>query len=288
MPEGDTVRLSCDRLRAALGGKRLVRTDFRVPRYATVDLSGAVVEDVAPYGKHLLMRCETPEGKAVTVHSHLKMEGSWHLEPSSSSGLLRRRVSGIRAMLETDDWRAVGYSLGMLDVVTRAGEHDLIGHLGPDIMAESWSVDEAVARASALHGEAQTTVAELLLDQRVTAGIGTYFMCEVLFMTQTNPWISWESAPVRRLYEMARKALLRSWEVGFQTTTGSTAQRDRSYVHGRLRQPCRRCRRPITVGTTSSPDGHTPRSSRQPPQTGPIHRKVTERTVFYCRQCQAA
>lgn len=288
MPEGDTVRLSCDRLRAALGGKQLVRTDFRVPRYATVNLSGAVVEDVAPYGKHLLMRCETAEGKAVTVHSHLKMEGSWHLEPSASSGLLRRRVAGIRAVLETDDWRAVGYSLGQLDVVTRAGEQDLIGHLGPDIMAESWSVDEALARASTVHGGTPTTVAELLLDQRVTAGIGTFFMCEVLFMTQTNPWIGWEGAPVGRLYEMARRALLRSWEVGFQTTTGATSQRDRAYVHGRLRQPCRRCRRPITVGTTSAPDGHAPGQARQTPQLRPIHRKVTERTVFYCRQCQAA
>lgn len=288
MPEGDTVRLSCDRLRAALGGQRLVRTDFRVPRYATVNLCGALVDDVAPYGKHLLMRCETSAGQPVTVHSHLKMEGSWHLEPSSHSGLLSRRVAGIRAVMETDDWRAVGYSLGQLDIVTRAGERDLIGHLGPDIMSESWSADEAVQRASDLHGETRLTIAELLLDQRVTAGIGTFFMCEVLFMTRTNPWDFWEDAPVRELYGMARKALLRSWEVGFQTTTGSTSTRDRSYVHGRLRQPCRRCRRPITVGTTSSPVGHAPRFNSQSQRAEPSHRKVTERTVFFCRACQAA
>src|SRR5262249_28804190 len=40
VPEGDTVFLAATRLHAALAGQTLTRTDFRVPRLATVDLAG--------------------------------------------------------------------------------------------------------------------------------------------------------------------------------------------------------------------------------------------------------
>src|SRR5215470_14220031 len=78
MPEGDTVWWVARRLSAALGGQTLVRTDFRVPRWATHDLSGRAVTSVASRGKHLLIRVEG----GVTVHSHLRMEGRWHLHPA--------------------------------------------------------------------------------------------------------------------------------------------------------------------------------------------------------------
>ena len=75
MPEGDTVFLAATRLNAALGGQTLVKTDFRVPSIATVDLSGKVVSEVVPRGKHLLFRI----GDDVSLHTHFKMEKSWHL-----------------------------------------------------------------------------------------------------------------------------------------------------------------------------------------------------------------
>ena len=75
MPEGDTVHLAATRLHAGLAGSVLKKTDFRVPRHATADLSGQRVEEVTARGKHLLLR--TDEG--ITLHTHFKMEGSWHL-----------------------------------------------------------------------------------------------------------------------------------------------------------------------------------------------------------------
>ncbi|MGW4247448.1 Fpg/Nei family DNA glycosylase, partial [Nocardia sp. NPDC004722] len=50
MPEGDTVFLAAARLRKALAGKELTRSDFRVPRYATLDLKGQPVDSVGTYG----------------------------------------------------------------------------------------------------------------------------------------------------------------------------------------------------------------------------------------------
>src|ERR1700761_987542 len=75
MPEGDTVWLAGRRLEAALSGRRLVRSDFRVPQLAATDLAGRTGLGVASRGKHLLTRIEG----GLTLHTHFKMEGSWQI-----------------------------------------------------------------------------------------------------------------------------------------------------------------------------------------------------------------
>ena len=64
MPEGDTVFLAATRMHTALAGQRLVATDFRVPRFATVDLSGQTVREVAARTGRPCRRCGTPIRKA--------------------------------------------------------------------------------------------------------------------------------------------------------------------------------------------------------------------------------
>ena len=56
VPEGDTVWHTAAELREALAGKTLTRCDVRVPRYATVDLTGQRVDEVVSRGKHLFIR----------------------------------------------------------------------------------------------------------------------------------------------------------------------------------------------------------------------------------------
>src|ERR1700739_281102 len=56
MPEGDVVWYTASRLHEALAGRTLTRSDFRVPRLATADLTGDVVTETASRGKHLLTR----------------------------------------------------------------------------------------------------------------------------------------------------------------------------------------------------------------------------------------
>src|SRR5437868_921293 len=82
MPEGDTVFLAATRLHAALAGAILTRTDFRVPRLATVDLAGRAVDGVTSHGKHILLRVapsSAAAADALTLHTHFRMDGSWHL-----------------------------------------------------------------------------------------------------------------------------------------------------------------------------------------------------------------
>lgn len=130
MPEGDTVWRACKRLNEALGGRELTRTDFRVPALATVDLNGRTMTEVVARGKHLLMRVSD----GVTIHSHLRMDGSWHLYRPGESWKGGPDFQ-IRVVLETADWVAVGYRLPVLELVATEKEDTVVGHLGPDLLS---------------------------------------------------------------------------------------------------------------------------------------------------------
>ena len=92
MPEGDTVWHTATILRDALAGKTLTRCDVRVPKFATMDLTGQVVDEVISRGKHLFIRV----GHS-SIHSHLKMEGSWKVNPLSKPSRAGYRIQIGRA-----------------------------------------------------------------------------------------------------------------------------------------------------------------------------------------------
>ena len=107
-------------LHAALAGQTLLASDFRVPRFATLNLAGWTVQEVVPRGKHLLMRAASGPARAsrLTIHSHLKMEGTWQVYPPG--GRWRKPGFTARCVLRTAAADAVGFSLGILEVVKTA------------------------------------------------------------------------------------------------------------------------------------------------------------------------
>src|SRR5690242_13097155 len=137
MPEGDTVFRTATKLRDALEGKLLTRCDVRVPKFATVDLSGHVVDEVLSRGKHLFIRVAD-----VSIHSHLKMDGAWLI-----GGQIRRvPVHKIRIILQTNESRAAGVDLGVLEILDRKNDMEAVAHLGPDLLGDDW--EPAIARAN--------------------------------------------------------------------------------------------------------------------------------------------
>ncbi|HEX6401479.1 MAG TPA: DNA-formamidopyrimidine glycosylase family protein, partial [Actinomycetota bacterium] len=178
MAEGDTVHATAARLRAAIGGRPLVRTDFRVPRFATADLAGRTLGTIEARGKHLLMRSDRGE----TIHSHLGMDGAWRVYADGERW--RGPAFEVRAVLTVEGASAVGHRLRRLEVLATEREREVVGHLGPDPLAADWDADEAVRR---LAGAADRPLGEVLLDQTVIAGPGNVYRSEVCFLAGVDP-----------------------------------------------------------------------------------------------------
>jgi endonuclease-8 len=257
VPEGDVVLRTARRLHAALAGRELTVSDFRWPSLATADLTGRMVTDVTAAGKHLLIRCS-----GLTVHSHLRMEGSWHVYRTGEHP--QRRLPDIRVVLGNAQWSVAGDHLGELDLVPSGREHELIGHLGPDILDDGF--DLALVTA-AIQKAGDRAIGDLLLDQRILAGIGTFYLSEGCFLHGVNPWTPARDVPdVGGLLEKIRGLMVSNLGRAIQATTGNTRNGQREYVHSRSGRPCRRC------GTTI--------------RVAPLAVGSHQRVVFWCPFCQ--
>jgi endonuclease-8 len=232
VPEGDTVYRTARHLDEALAGQLLLRSDFRVPAYAEFDLSGEPIDGVVSRGKHLLTRVG-----GYSIHSHLKMEGSWHLYRPGSPW--RRPAHTARVVLETAEWVAVGFDLGTVDVVRRDDEDSLVGHLGPDLLGSDWDADEAVRRLAA-HPETPIQVA--ILDQRNLAGLGNEFANELCFLRGLLPTRPvGETADLPALVRLAHRVINANRDRVQRTFTGDTREGRQTWVYRREGRPCRRC-----------------------------------------------
>ena len=228
MPEGDTVFRTAALLREALVGKTLTGCDVRVPRYATVDLSGHLVDEVLSRGKHLFIRV----GPA-SIHSHLKMDGSWRISPRGVP------AHKIRILLRAHDVTAAGIDLGVLEILDRDHDQDAVAHLGPDLLGEDW--DPHVAAAN-LVADPDRGLAAALLDQRILAGVGNVYANELCFIFGRRPLstVATLSDPLRVAIR-AREMLWANRLRRDRTTTGNSRSGQQLWVYGRAGQPCRRC-----------------------------------------------
>jgi endonuclease-8 len=232
VPEGDTVWLAAKRMHDAFAGSELTHSDFRVPSLATTDLTGQVVLAVTAHGKHML----THLSGGRLLHTHFRMDGSWHLYRPGD-----RWTGGpawqVRVVLENAQWQAVGYRLPVVELVSSVDE--AVGHLGPDVLAEDWDLDEAVRRLTADPGR---EIGMALLDQQAVAGIGNLYRTEVLFLRGLTPWVPVGEVPdLPGLVERARRLMLTNRDHPAQATTGSLRRGEQHWVFERAGRPCRRC-----------------------------------------------
>jgi endonuclease-8 len=232
VPEGDAVWLTAQRLHQALAGRVLTRTDFRVPRFATADLTGRTVTEAISRGKHLLIRT----GDGVTVHTHLRMDGSWRVRPARDRIAESHRI---RLILANDAWQAVGYQLGVVEILATAAEEKAVGYLGPDLLGPDWDPAEAMRR---LLADPARPVGEALLDQRNLAGVGNIFATEMLFLQGLSPWRPvGEVADLHALVELGQRLLEANKERAGIVTTGVARRGEETWAYGRAGRPCRRC-----------------------------------------------
>ena len=258
MPEGDTVWRTARSLHDALAGRPLIRSDVRVPQWATLDLSGVVVDEAVSRGKHLFIRAGE-----VSLHTHLKMEGAWHVYPPD--GRWRRPAHTARVVLENADHQAVGFSLGIVEVLERDAEDDAMAWLGPDLLGPGWSLEEAVRRVGADPGR---PVFLALHDQRNLAGFGNEYVNEICFLHGLLPTRPvGEVADIGHVIDRGRRLLHVNKERFDRSYTGSTRQGETTWVFGRDGRPCRRCGATIRRGEL----GDDP---------------LRQRNTFWCPHCQ--
>ncbi|WP_091078455.1 DNA-formamidopyrimidine glycosylase family protein [Microlunatus sagamiharensis] len=240
MPEGDSIYVLARKLRPALVGRQVARAELRVPALATLDLAGAAITEIVTHGKHQLTRLRSRENEALTLHTHLKMTGSWTVV-GPGKRLPTRLMDAVRVLLELDSGStAYGLDLPVVEVLPTSREADAIGHLGPDPLREDWDAPEAVRRLESAPGR---PVAAALLDQRNLAGLGNLWVNELCFLRGTSPWTPVGELDVPALVALSRRCLRHSALVpgAYQVTTGDTRDGRSHWVAGRAGKACLRC-----------------------------------------------
>lgn len=256
MPEGDTVFRTARRLDEALAGGEVTRFDLRVPRFATLDLTGQRVHGAVSRGKHLLLRIGDS-----TLHSHLRMDGAWFVYRPGEKW--RHPAFKVRAIVGTAEREAVGVDIAEIEVVPTREEDELVGYLGPDPLAEDWDLAEAIRRL----GADTRSIHVSLLDQRNVAGFGNEYAAELLFLRGILPTTPTAEVDVPALLQLGVRTIRANRDRSGRTFTGINRPGQAAWVYGRAGRPCRRCGTTILRGEL----GADP---------------TRERITFWCPFCQ--
>ncbi len=233
------------RLDERLSGLVVVASDLRVPRFATVDLSGRTVEGTVSRGKHLLTRFSG----GLTLHTHLRMDGEWSVVRQGRR-LPGRLTPEVRVRLTTGGPTAYALRMPVVEVLPSVREDDVVGHLGPDLLGPGWDPAEAVRRLSA---PADRPLAAALLDQRNLAGIGNLWANEICFLRGRSPWTPVGEVDLDRVVDLAHRLLRFSVSGALtgrptsQVTTGDPRPGRSHWVAGRAGRPCLRCGTTVRV-----------------------------------------
>jgi endonuclease-8 len=250
MPEGDTIFRAARTLNRALAGRTITRFETGLAALAHIDrdrpIAGRIVERVEAAGKHCLMHLSD----GLILRTHMRMNGSWHIYRPGERWQLPAHA--MRILIETADWVAIAFNVYSAEFIPAEGleRHRTLATLGPDLLGEFDS-----ARSLALIRERdERPVHEVLLDQRVMAGIGNVYKSEILFLSRVHPDTPARTLDDDRWREMmarARKLLMAnvadgaSGQIvtyrGLRRTTGRMNPADRLWVYSRGGQPCRRC-----------------------------------------------
>lgn len=232
MAEGDTILRAARRIEKALGNEAVeVSAPNPRGRAAGIErLDGRTLAQAETHGKHLLLRFDD-----LTLHSHLGMNGSWHVYPRSARW---RKPSGAAwAVLKGERAEAVQFGGPTLRLLrTDALRRDpVLSRLGPDVLSAEFdaeSVGQSLRRAP------ERSLGDALLDQSLLAGIGNIFKSEACFAARLDPWqpiAGVSNDQLQRVLQAARDLMQDAADRG----------RSSRAVYRRAGQPCLVCSTPI-------------------------------------------
>jgi endonuclease VIII len=231
MPEGDTIHYVASRIRPVLQGHvpdELVTLHprFRADRWPE-RLAGQAVRSVDAYGKHLFLRFEGD----LTIHSHLRMTGSWRVLDAG-----RRLGRQTWLSIRRGDKQVAQFNGPVLELMTdsRTRFDQRIAGLGPDILAPEFDYDRFLRRLR--EDDPTRPIGDAVLDQRTVAGIGNLWKAEACFAAGIDPWRRTgdvSDAEALAIVDAARPRMQESARGGFRTR--------KEQVYNRAGRPCPRC-----------------------------------------------
>ena len=270
MPEGDTLFRTARALHKALAGQ--VITDFRTQFPALqrfhddASVVGRTVEAAYAVGKWCVVAFS---GDAFLL-THLLMSGSWHVyrvgEPWQKSTYAQR------IFLQTSQYVAVAFNVPIAEFHTRRTlvRKPEFARVGPDLLNPAFDPEKVFQTMRLRYDE---DIADVLLNQRILAGVGNVFKSEICFVCRVHPFAkvaALSDEQLKHIVQVSCQLLKENVVVspnipgGSRRTTHSLQPNVRLWVYGRAGKPCRVCGHPISL-------------QKQGPYA---------RVTFFCSHCQ--
>jgi endonuclease VIII len=285
MPEGDTIFRAAQTLHRALAGRIVTEFESMIPALTRVNvdtpLVGRTIQSVTARGKHSLMAFSGD----LVLRTHMRMNGSWHIYRPGERW--QRPARDMRVLVGTAAFVAVGFNVPDAELLTigfnvsdaellttsALDRHRQLQRLGPDLLDPAFDRAEALRRMREHDREA---IADVLLNQRVMAGIGNVFKCEILFMAGVHPFAATGTLSLDTLERIIDISLTqlgvnvvsrsRTLAPAFgRRTTGSLHPAKGMWVYARAGEPCRKCGEVVRLSKTG----------------------VDARLTYWCPHCQA-
>ncbi|GAA4871198.1 Fpg/Nei family DNA glycosylase [Serinicoccus chungangensis] len=275
MPEGHTLHRLARSLDDAFGGG-VPEVSSPQGRFAegAAELDGAELERAWAHGKLLFV--DFAGGR--TLYVHLGLIGKWFVAPVEPPGVEPPAVGQVRLRLLSQTRVADLRGPMACEVVDEAEVDRLVARQGPDpLQPVSDLNDPDAAYRRIVHSG--KTVAELLMDQTVLAGVGNIYRCEVLWRHRLHPLRPGRSLK-RASWQLVWDDLVRLMPYGVRTGTIITLDdvlEDTAAALGRGEEPA------------------VPREFAVYQRTGlPClrcgsvvrHKVVAGRNLFWCGNCQ--
>ena len=268
LPEVETVRRTLESLVVGriVAHVDVRRRDLRIPLPASfeADLTGRRIVSAARRAKYLMLGLD--DGRVWLVH--LGMSGQFIRLPTGDDGTDAHEHVVVllddRSRLVFRDPRRFGLML-----IVYARDCRLLCDIGPEPLDER-SFDAAYVVD--LRARTKRTVKDVLMDQRVVAGLGNIYVNEILFLAGIRP--------MRRMSRLTRAECVAIVEATRAVITEAIAHRgssisdyldgtgnpgayqNRRRVYDRADEPCPSCAAPIRS------------------------RVIGQRSSFYCPSCQ--
>lgn len=177
MPEGHTIhRLAQDYAAHFQGTAPHVTSPQGKFSDAADLLTGTPLTATEAHGKHLFLRFRDSD----VVHIHLGLFGKVTFGPAPApppTDTVRLRLANDTAYVDLRGPTTCA-------LITDAEKQLIHGRLGPDPLRDDADPDTAYRKIS----RSRTTIAALLMDQKIVAGVGNVYRAEVLFRHGIDPY----------------------------------------------------------------------------------------------------